>query len=168
MKRTLLCLTLGFLTIGCQFASDLDEKSPQLPDTKTVLMSSSGGTTALAFVNEYAKVYTSMDEAQTLQWVSANALVTPEFRDSLTHLITESLQKNPESGLKFNPIFDAQENPEEGFEVVSTDSKTGYITLRGKHSNELKLNLKMKNVNDTWLVDGCGIVNIPLEKRIQR
>ena len=168
MKKTLLCLTAGFLLISCQFTSDPEEAKTTLPDTKTVLMSSSGAATALTFINDYVKNRNTMDETETLQWVNTHLEVTQEFKDSLTHLITKARLQDPELGLDADPIFDAQDNPEEGFELLSTDSKSGYITVRGKQWKEFKLNLKMKNEEGRWLVDGCGIVNIPLEKRIQR
>ena len=168
MKKTLLCLTAGFLLISCQFSSDLEETKTPLPDTKTVLMSSSGAITALTFINDYVKNSNSMDQTETLQWVNNHLEVTQEFKDSLTQIITEAQLQDPELGLDADPIFDAQDNPEEGFEILSTDSKQGYITVRGKHWKEFKVNLKMKNENGKWLVDGCGTVNIPVEKRIQR
>lgn len=168
MKKKLLCLTTGFLLISCQFSPDFEEAKTPLPDTKTVLMSATGAATALTFINDYVKKSNSMDALETLNWVNAHTDVSQEFKDSLNLLITEAQLNDPELGLDADPLFDAQDNPEEGFEIVATDSKSGYITVRGKHWKEFKVNLKMKNENGKWLVDGCGIVNIPLEKRIHQ
>jgi hypothetical protein len=41
------------------------------------------------------------------------------------------------------------------------------LTIR-KDWTEFKLTMKVIEENGNWLVDGCGIVNIPQDKRAER
>lgn len=70
-------------------------------------------------------------------------------------------------GLDFDPIFDAQDFPDEGFIILSHDS-SGYVTLQGKDWPEFTVVAKVAWENNTWLVDGTGVINIPEEKRTKR
>jgi len=71
-------------------------------------------------------------------------------------------------GLGADPIFDAQDYPSKGFELESIDETTNYLTMKGKDWSEFKLTMKVVEENGKWLVDGCGIVNIPKDKRAAR
>jgi len=68
---------------------------------------------------------------------------------------------DPELGLDEDPIFDAQNYPDKGFELAAFDSKTNYVVVKGKNWPDFKLTLKMVAENNTWLVDGCGLIKIP-------
>ena len=71
-------------------------------------------------------------------------------------------------GLGADPIFDAQDYPDQGFELDSFDSETNFIVVKGKNMSDFKLTIKMVNENENWLVDGCGMINIPNDKRLKR
>jgi hypothetical protein len=40
--------------------------------------------------------------------------------------------------------------------------------VKGKDWTDFKLTIKVVLENGKWLIDGCGIVNIPNEKRSKR
>lgn len=84
------------------------------------------------------------------------------------HFKLEYKKADPEIGLDADPIFDAQDYPDKGFELETFDSKTNYLVVKGKNWTDFKLRIKMVLENDRWLVDGCGIINIPHDKRIAR
>jgi hypothetical protein len=124
---------------------------------------------ALKFINDYVENCNKMKNAiGIIEWVNSNQLVTESFKTELTKVINEANEKDPELGLDFDPIFDAQDYPENGFELETIDRKSGYLVLKGKDFPQFKLAMKIKNENGKWLVDGCGIINIPKNKRIER
>jgi len=103
-----------------------------------------------------------------VEWVNSNNLTTSHFKTELKSIIDEAYKIDPEMGLDADPIFDAQDYPDKGFELESFDNKTNYIVVKGKEWIDFKLTMKMVLESDNWLVDGCGIINIPNDKRIAR
>lgn len=131
---------------------------------------------ALAFVNAYvayvdagvrsnAKMKELPNEAK---WVQSSDLATQSFKTELKRIKDEAYQLDPELGLNADPILDAQDYPALGFELDSVDQKENYLVVRGKNWPEFKVTIKMVNLNNNWLVDGCGIVNIPPNKQSPR
>src|SRR5690606_6703517 len=124
---------------------------------------------ALIFINSYVENCNKMKEAMEItEWVNSNELVSQGFKTEFKRLLDEAYRLDLEIGIGADPIFDAQDYPDEGFELESLDEKTNYIVVKGKNWPDFKLTLKMINENNNWLVDGCGIVNIPNEKRMAR
>lgn len=124
---------------------------------------------ALAFINAYVDNVNQMQHSDDLiNWVDSNNLTTKRFKIELKRTMNEADEKDPELGLVADPIFDAQDNPDKGFELESFDPKTNYVTVKGKDWPEFKLIIRMAEENGTWFVDGCGMVNIPMDKRATR
>lgn len=124
---------------------------------------------ALNFINGYVENSNEMNQSiGVLEWVNSNSLTTDSFKTELKKLINEAYRQDPELGLGTDPIFDAQDNPSEGFELASFDENINYLTVKGKNWPEFKLTMKIVEVNGNWLVDGCGMVNIPNDKRAER
>ncbi len=123
----------------------------------------------LKFINDYVENSNKMaDKVDLIDWVNSNNLSTKNFKTELKKIIEDAYEKEPEVGLDFDPILDAQDYPDKGFELESLDEKTNYITVRGKDWADFKLTIKIIEENGNWLVDGCGIINIPTEKRAGR
>jgi hypothetical protein len=165
LKRTL------FLTVSL-FALCGNDGKPDDRASVAHLHSSSTNTkaeNALAFINSYVDNCNSRKQAvDIVTWANSSQLATRSFKTALKQMIDEAYKTEPEVGLDFDPILDAQDWPEEGFEIESIDDITNYLILRGKNWQEFKVTIKMIKENENWLVDGCGIVNIPKEKRAQR
>ena len=124
---------------------------------------------ALAFIDSYVDNCNKMRESiGIIEWVNSSNLTTTYFKTEVKTMIEEARKIDPELGLSFDPIFDAQDYPDEGFELESFDSKTNFIVVKGKNWANFKLTIKMVLENNKWLVDGCGVINIPNDKRIAR
>jgi|688.fasta_scaffold18762_10 hypothetical protein len=115
---------------------------------------------ALSFVNAYVVNCNQMSKALAVEeWVVMNTQTTMEFKAALTNLVNEAKKNDPEIGLEADPILNAQDYPENGFELESLDQTGNIIHLKGKGQPEFKLNLQMKQENGAWLVNSCGMVN---------
>src|SRR5437764_4590505 len=101
-------------------------------------------------------------------WVERNPLLTNNFKTFYRNLLDAAQKEDPEVGLDFDPIFDAQDFPDKGFEIVNCDNETGYVTVRGKDWADFVLVLKVIQQDNKWLVDGSGVINIPVNKRAKR
>lgn len=162
---------LPFFLIALAASSCLEnapnEKSVSAAYSESVTESQK--TTSLKFINGYVENANRMGKAlETREWVKQNPLVTKSFVKAVTNLIDDAEKADPELGLDFDPIFDAQDYPEEGFQVVQADEKTGYVTVSGKEWTDFKLKLKLIREGQHWLVDGAGVINIPEEERTSR
>lgn len=124
---------------------------------------------ALAFINAYVENVNKMNKAMgIMEWVNSNNLATKSFKAELKRIIEEAYKQDPEPGLGADPILDAQDNPEKGFELETFDENTYYLTVKGKDWPAFKLTMKMAKENGNWLVDGCGIINIPNHKQAKK
>ena len=124
---------------------------------------------ALKFINGYVENCNKMKQSVgIIDWVNSNGLSTNGFRTELKRIIDDAYKAEPEVGLDFDPILDAQDFPDKGFEFESVDETTNYLTVRGKDWPDFKLTIKIIEENEKWLVDGCGIINIPTDKRAKR
>jgi hypothetical protein len=124
---------------------------------------------ALKFINDYVTNSNKIDnKTEIIEWVNSNNLTTKSFKSELKKIIDDAYKTEPEVGLNFDPILDAQDNPEKGFELEVFDNKTNYLIIRGKDWHEFKLTMKVAEENGNWLVDGCGMVNIPNNKKSKR
>lgn len=137
-------------------------------DTKTLPETSSKEDitdNALAFINSYVENISKMGQAiETRDWVNSNDLSTSGFKAELNKMLDEAYKRESEVGLDFDPILDAQDNPD-SFELESFDKTTKYLVVKGKDWPEFKVTMKIKEENGRWLVDGCGFINILNEKR---
>ena len=123
---------------------------------------------ALDFINSYVKNIEKLKGSKGMyEWVKNNKLVSENFKKELKKIIDQANQKNPGMGLSFDPILNAQEYPEKGFVLEQYDKSTNYIIVKGIDWPEFKVPIKMILIDNTWLVDGCGVVNIPKEKRLE-
>lgn len=179
MGRLIFLLAILLLTsCGQEDKTEKSRNTETLKDTSTQALpiktlETNNTTTkfekALTFINGYIDNCNKMGEAiDIVEWVHSNDLTTNDFKIELKRILDEAYEEEPEVGLDFDPILDAQDFPEEGFELESAEEKTNYLTIRGKDWNEFKLTIKLIEKNGDWLVDGCGIVNIPIDRRAGR
>lgn len=125
--------------------------------------------TALTFINSYITDCNKMSESLGyLKFVESSKLTTKEFKKELKKTVAAALKKDPEIGLGFDPILDSQDYPEDGFEFKNFNKKTNLVVVKGKNWPDFELTLKVILVNNKWLIDGCGIINIPKNQRSKR
>ncbi len=168
MLKIIVILTV-FVFSSCGRSENTDRssetKAPQVSGVKTEARVKN----ALAFINGYVENADKMEKAAGItDWVNSNNLSTKRFKKELKRLMDEAYRKGPESGIDADPIFDAQDYPDRGFKLESFDEKTNYMTVSGINWPEFKLTMKIINENGKWLVDGCGMINIPEDKRAKR
>ncbi len=112
------------------------------------------------FINTYLA---DADKSNDNGWIQQNQRLTNDFKESYKDLIDQAYQDEPEMGLGFDPILNAQDYPEEGFEMKSYDKTTGRVVLSGRDYSDFIFNLIIVYQNCEWLIDGAGIINIPEE-----
>ncbi len=123
----------------------------------------------LNFINSYVKNCNNLNKSKgTLEWVLSNNLSTVNFKSQLKREIQNAIKMDPELGLGFDPIFDAQDYPEDGFQFENFKDDPNYLILSGLQWSTYKLTMKVVKQNGRWLVDGCGIINIPIDQRIAK
>jgi hypothetical protein len=124
---------------------------------------------ALKFINDYVANTNKMKESTGIvEWVNSNEDVSKKFKIELTKMIEDAYKSEPEYGLGFDPIFDAQDRPDDGFKLYKFDTISNYLTVEGKSWKDFTVRMKIKEVNSKWLVDGCGVINIPENEQAER
>lgn len=161
MNKLFLCVLLSFYFGSCEqggriknFLGDNEPSTKEMTDN------------ALKFINGYVENCNKDTGIQLdmIEWVNSNNLSTKNFKLELERILDSAEKEDPELGLDADPILAAQDMPNEGFELYLYDKKTQYVTVRGRKWVDFKLNMKMKIESGKWLVDGCGMVNIPEKK----
>ena len=171
MKKLIFLISMSFCIISC--TQNAGNKSPE---TLGGNIAESGDTLtednldfALEFINGYVdNLNKQEDQIELLAWANSNKLVTADFRKDLSRIIDEANREDPDWGLGYDPILNAQDYPESGFEIVSFDPISNLIYFQGIDWDGFKLTLKAKSVDGAWLVDGCGDVNLTEEEKAER
>jgi hypothetical protein len=127
---------------------------------------------ALKFLNDYIEYCNKGSKNEkatgTWDWLKQQPVLTDNFKAAYKKLEEKAKKDDPEMGLDFDPIFDAQDYPDKGMEILACEGKTGFVTLRGKAWKDFLITVRLVSVNSKWLVDGAGVINIPEEKRPKR
>lgn len=155
-----LLLAIGFL--ACHSTPTENDENEQIETSKIPVKYE----VALQFINAYADYcYDRTTEIGLLDWVKDQDNVSGEFKVELEKIITAAEKRNPDLGLEFDPIFEAQDFPDV-FEIDGYDGN--FVILRGLKLPDFKLTMRVVEINGSWLVDGSGVVNISEEKRVKR
>lgn len=161
MLKYFLPILLLFL-FACNFTqhnADYAEKAKQ--HNAKVVASEMMISTALSFINDYVKNCNKMKEAvAAVDWVNKSDKVTQEFKTALKKLMDDAYVNDSESGLDADPIFNAQDYPDKGFDLEKIDYSAKMVHLKGIEWPDFKLKIRMTKQNNKWLVDGCGMVNL--------
>lgn len=172
MKYLTAYLAISFLVAGCGMKSgdqpaSTGQHSPAADTTyanRPSLTLMARDSIAHIFLRDYLLVLKK--QGSDTAWVQANEFVTDEFKTAHRELIRKAWKEEPEYGLGFDPILDAQDYPEEF--IVALSSADDFVTLSGKDWPEFNVVIKMKKMGISWKVDGAGVVNIPEDKRANR
>jgi len=160
--KTLTILLLSLTFLSCQTTETKSEPS----ESTTSQSTEPDYEVAIKFINDYLDFTNDRkSEIGLIEWVNNRKDVTVAIKSELKRILDEAEKNDPELGLEFDPILDAQDYPNE-FELYNTDSD--FLIVKGKDWPDFQLTLKMKLVENKWLVDGVGIVNVPENKRIKR
>ncbi len=152
--------------------SQTDNKSQLSEENKNgkeTIKDNSPENTALTFINSYIEDCNKMKKSVGyLSFVKSSTLTTNSFKTELQKIVDDAEKEDPEMGLDFDPIIDGQDYPDEGFELKHFDTKTNFITVKGKNWTDFEVTMKLILENEKWLIDGCGIVNIPKNNQSKR
>ena len=79
----------------------------------------------LKFINDYCEFCNNKLKKQSTitaeNWINKNDLLTESFKKSYKDIVETAYKEDPELGLDFDPIFDAQDFPQNGFEFISIE-----------------------------------------------
>lgn len=124
---------------------------------------------AVDFMNSYIDNWNKMAKAvEMVKWTEASPLATLNLKNALKKMVADAKREDPEMGLGFDPLFDAQDYPDEGVVLASFDKETGVALLKGVNWDTYEVAVKLVVENDKVLVDGCGVVNMPKNLRATR
>lgn len=128
------------------------------------------GEAASRFMNDYVKFVEASSGKKTTenrsQWVKRSTIVTDNFKAAYKKLLNAASKE--EGGLSADPILAAQDYPDQGYEVLSCDEKSGYVTLQGVGAPGFNVVVKVIQAKGGWLIEGAGVINIPRNKRAAR
>lgn len=113
----------------------------------------------LDVMNDYVENCNTRKDSD--KWVENQKFLTEDFKKEYKKMMKEAWEEDPEIGLGFDPILNAQDFPEKGFEIKSVDSKKGLVTLQGIDWLDFVLTTQITEVNGKWLLDGAGVIRIP-------
>ena len=158
-----------FIPVVLLFLVSCGTKESNVQETKTGEQTKTPKTdlrmeNALSFINAYIQNCNKMGDAvPVVDWVQSNPLATDRFKADLKKMVDDAYAEDSLLGPDADPLLNAQDYPPNGFEAGSIDNDN-YVTLNGTDQTGFKVVLKMVNQNTNWLVDGCGMVNIPTDK----
>lgn len=148
---------LFLLLVTALFSCETPVKNQEAPRQEVV----PDQQVALKVLNDYVSNCNALKDAG--KWVENNDLLTADFKKDYNKIMREAWEDDPELGLGFDPIFNAQDYPEKGFKIVSNEEpRNPVITLRGIDM-DITVKVKLKEINNKWLVDGMGVIRM-LEK----
>ena len=157
--KLILFQILALIVIGCRPNTI---SAPEQIDLKM-----SDAEIAVKFLDDYVIYCDNRNSNKNLfQWINDNTLLTSKFKETHKKIIEEAEKADPEMGLGFDPIFDAQDYPD-GF-LIKSINNNGFVTLQGKDWQDFVVTVKLVYIDNKWFVDGAGIINIPKDKQAKR
>lgn len=162
MKTIQLLFVFGLLIISCNSPNTKKEAE----STETLPTKEIDYQVGLIFINDYLEFLYNFDEkSNRVDWINQRKDVSTKFKTELKTLEDAAEKENPEYGLGFDPILDAQDSPSK-FEIESKNEN--YLIVRGVDWPDFRLTIKLVHDRENWLVDGAGVINVPKDQRIER
>ena len=176
IMKYLLVLIFSIGLLACQSdkkkTSDLEASDVDLPNTDIYEPLQSEASSedenyqvALDFINSYIE---SIEQLEILEFARNSSLATDKLKSELEHIVILAWEEHPRIGLLADPLFDAQDYPPNGFELHTFNPQTGDVVAKGIDWEEFRLAMRVVSIDGHILVDGCGAVNMPEDKRAER
>lgn len=160
--KYIILIILAFFLFRCDSQS---EKSNENELRSTEINSQVG----IDFLNSYIENCNQMQgSTDVVEWTRSSKVATDKFKTELENLVVNARKENPELGLGFDPIFDAQDYLDEGIRLFEFDAETGFLTVKGINWESFKVTMRLISQDGQTKVDGCGIINIPKDKSTSR
>lgn len=114
---------------------------------------------ALDVMNDYVANCNALKDPE--KWVENQKFLTEDFKKEYKQMMKEAWEDDPEMGLGFDPIFNAQDYPEKGFSIMAKNQKKGVVTLQGVDLPDFVVVTRLVAVDGQWLLDGAGVIRMP-------
>lgn len=172
--RYLLSLVFVFSLLTCQSGKEgpSETEDMELPNTDLYEPLESEASSddenyqaALDFINSYVE---SINQVEILEFARNSELASASLKSQLENIVILAWEENPRIGLLADPLFDAQDYPPNGFELDEFNPATGYVIVKGIDWEDFKVAMQLIEEDGHILVDGCGIVNMPVGRRMER
>ena len=139
-----------------------EEKGTSLQESQEVTVQKPDPQVALDFINAYVENANKREGPLEIRdWFRSSEIITEAMRSALIKMIDEAWEREPEIGLSYDPVFNAQDYPEKGFELKAFDEKQGLVTVEGIEWPGFSRNIRIVIIDGKTLVDGCGVINMP-------
>lgn len=162
MKKVTLLFCIVCL-VSCRFKKE--ESSETVKATKSTV----DYNVAVTFISDYVLfLEKSKDETATISWIQNNAVLTANFKTRYTALLEEARKEDPESGLGFDPVLDAQDYPDKDYMIKAIDSLNGFVTVSSNEWTDFEVVLKVVSDGQQSKIEGSGVINIPEDQRAAR
>lgn len=127
MNKVLYLFSLILFIYSCKNKQDDNSLPKIVVEAKSEINDSEDCKTALNFINSYLKQIDPYKKSKltTEDWVKQNLLVTQSFQKEYIETVKKAVEDDPELGLQYDYILDAQDYPDEGFNSESCESKNG-------------------------------------------
>lgn len=148
--RISLCLFIFFSSLYSSYSQSKEKLDEQNQMQKI----------ALDFINSYVAICNNrISEKDEIVWISKQNNLTKSFKSEFKSILENARKRHPELGLGYDPIFNAQDYPENGFELLKVDRQNNRVIVKGKKWAQFQRTIKMKQINNVWFVNGFGIIN---------
>jgi hypothetical protein len=126
-------------------------------------------------VNEFYKQYLGFLKkpvkgnynASLIAWVKTNSLLTMEYKRKFEEAILQARKEDPELGLGYDPIINAQDYPDEGFHVIDLKISGKRATTIGEGIGmpSLRIRVELIEIKGKWFINGIGNINTSKNKK---
>ena len=168
MKPVYYTLIGCFILTSCTNINTTSNSSKEQPKVENKITTDNEDIDiALQFIKEYIDFTnpTNNSNLTTDEWIEKNQVLTANFKKEYKLLLKKALEDNPELGLEFDPILDAQDFPDDAYTKANSIAYNGYIKMFSKTMKDYYILVKIIDQNGVKMIDGCGAINIPEKER---
>ncbi|UKN00347.1 hypothetical protein K6119_11435 [Paracrocinitomix mangrovi] len=116
---------------------------------------------ALSFINDYRDMEDVLHaEEERLNWVDNDTRTSTNFKLIHRKMYEDARKADELMGLDYVAIFNAQDYPDQGFEIAETNEQDSILIVRGIDWTTFEVQLKLIYEEGSWKVDGAGDVNM--------
>ena len=96
-----------------------------------------------------------------IQWVNSNSYLSDAFKQVVQKKITDARKEDPELGLDFDPILNAQDYPDKGYRAkeIQIAGDKAYVVMEGIGAPDFKVSVDLVSINNQWKINGIGHIN---------
>lgn len=165
LKQTLFILGFSVFMFACGNKNNTTSNI-ELTSAETSTNDNPKVEVALKFINSYLQIQEEKRNPEELNnWIQTNDCLTDSFKKQYQTGYEDAYVDEEGEGYDADPILNSQDFPSDGFILKSIDEKENFLLLTSITWEDFELPVIVQQVNNKWLVDGCGSINIPLEKQ---